>query len=80
MEYLSHVGLKLERMLAFIQTKNKVIKDEEVLIKGAFNRSEQNEIYKPPTWLGLNPKEISFENSQASSDAFDMAADEETMA
>jgi hypothetical protein len=31
-EFLSHVGLKLERMLAYIQTKNKVIRDEEILM------------------------------------------------
>ena len=29
-EYLSHVGLKLERMLAFVQTKGKVSEDESL--------------------------------------------------
>ena len=33
-EYLSHIGLKLERMLAFVHTKSKSITNEEIILKG----------------------------------------------
>ena len=31
-EYLSHAGLKLERLLAFIESKNQTLKDDEAFI------------------------------------------------
>ena len=70
-EYLSHIGLKLERMLAFVQTKNKIVKDETILMKGVFNKStNRKDMYKTPAWLGLRPgkTESSEEPSIASAD------------
>jgi hypothetical protein len=57
---LSHIGLKLERMLAFIYTKNKVIRDEEIHEGDIFERLPDNtgRVTRPPEWLGLNPNRV----------------------
>ena len=60
-EYLSHVGLKLERMLAFINTQNKT--DMKQTKGMAELVSNQSGIYKPSVNLGLNPKDASFDDS-----------------
>ena len=59
-EYLSHIGLKLERMLAFIYTKNKVIRDEEIPECDIFESlpDKTGRVTRPPEWLGLNPKRV----------------------
>lgn len=43
-EFLSHIGLKLERMLAFVYTRNKVIRDEKM---------DEDEIYEKGTETGI---------------------------
>ena len=64
-EYLSHIGLKLERMLAFIYTKNKVIRDEEIEEVDIFEVFEEKNcrITKPPDWLSINPKRVNMDDS-----------------
>lgn len=71
-EYLSHAGLKLERLLAFIESKNQTLKDNQAFIvslkslivkRNTLNNNNEDDIYKPPNWLGLNPKDHSFELS-----------------
>jgi hypothetical protein len=64
-EYLSHIGLKLERMLAFIYTKNKVIRDEEIEEIDIFDVFEEQNmrITKPPDWLSINPKRVDMDDS-----------------
>lgn len=47
-------------MLAFIYTKNKVIRDEEIPEGDIFERLPDNtgRVTRPPEWLGLNPNRV----------------------
>ena len=56
-------------MLAFIYTKNKVIRDEEIEEADIFEIFEEKNIRitKPPGWLAINPKRVDM------SDSFDVA-------
>ena len=47
-------------MLAFIYTKNKVIRDEEITENDIFEiqSDKGGRISKSPEWLGLNPKKV----------------------
>ena len=65
-EFLSHLGLKLERMLAFIHTKNKVVRDEEIDEDDIFEIQEGigARISRPPDWLGINPKRVSLDDNR----------------
>jgi len=64
-EYLSHIGLKLERMLAFVHTKSKSITNEDIILKGRMKNESQDllEMYRPPAWLGLNPRTVPFDDT-----------------
>ena len=61
-EYLSHIGLKLERMLAFIYTKDKNIREEEITEAEIFKSLDPDtRISQTPGWLGLNPSTVDFD-------------------
>lgn len=57
--------MKLERMLAFIYTKNKVIRDDEIEEDDIYENHEDKHfrITKPPDWLGINQKRVNMDES-----------------
>jgi len=68
-EYLSHIGLKLERMLAFIYTKDKNIREEEITEAEIFRSLDRDvRISQTPQWLGLNPSTVAFEERNTTPD------------
>lgn len=61
MENLSKVGMNLEKRLSFIYTKNKAIKDENILMRTVYNEQYKDveDMFVSPTFLGLRPADIS---------------------
>lgn len=77
-DYLSYLGLKLERMLSFAQTRSKTYKNDENLVIGMINREEMRKAGKlqPPGFLGLNkpvnnPVRFLEDNSQSEQDTYE---------
>lgn len=62
-DYLSELGLKLERMIALIQTKKGIYKMESINTDQAyFEEGKNNEkFYRPPKWLGLSNRFVQIE-------------------
>lgn len=52
-------------MLAFIYTKNKVIRDDEIEEDDIYENHEDKHfrITKPPDWLGINQKRVNMDES-----------------
>lgn len=64
-ETLSKVGMSLEKRLSYIYTKNKSIKDENILMRCVYNQQYKDveDMFVSPAFLGLRPAESSVEES-----------------
>ena len=62
-DYLSELGLKLERMLALIHTKKGIYKEESINTDQAYFEEGKNndKFYRPPKWLGLSNRFVEIE-------------------
>lgn len=60
-EALSRVGMNLEKRLAYIYTKNKAIKDENILMRCVYNQQyrDMDLFSTSPPFLGLKQPDIS---------------------
>lgn len=53
-EQLSKVGMNLEKRLAYIHSKNKAIKDENILMRCVYNQQYKDmDMFSSPDFLGL---------------------------
>ena len=74
---LSKVGMSLEKMLAYIYTKNKSIKDENILLRCVYNQQykDVDNMFVSPPFLGLKAAEPSSEEESGDERIFQREKD-----
>lgn len=64
-EQMSKVGMNLEKRLAYIHSKNKAIKDENILMRCVYNQQYKDmDMFTSPEFLGLKPVQSESEESE----------------
>jgi hypothetical protein len=76
-ENLSKVGMNLEKRLSYIYTKNKLIKDENILLRCVYNQQykEMEDMFVSPEFLGLNQADISSDDEEYADEKNDFRRD-----